>query len=373
MELRARSQSFRAFRALVRADARELRRDRFVGVSTLTMALVLLILHGCMWLAFSVAGATPRVDVSGLAGPHASAVATALDELRGDGAPAANGPNGPNGPNDPNAPAHTVRVQSAGERIVIAVDEPRVGWDPVWRAVRAAGVPAGQIDVLGRDGEPIPDFLRLNLGTILVAALASIALLGTAVPLIAARGRGTLRLLGTTPLPRSLMLLSRVPNRLALVLVSVSGVIGIAVLTRAMEPASLPRLLVSVCCALVLLFGFAALAASRASDPEASQGLLVGVCFALLASAGSVLPVTLLPEPLRIASGLLPGAWLVEPASADLAGTSPLLPVPAYWGLCLAAGLACFMLAARRFTWEPRPERARTHPIASDRPQEARP
>ena len=339
-----------AFRALVRADARELRRDRLVSLSMLTMALVLVILHSCMWLAFSVAGAAPRVDTTGLGGPTAARIDAALDaaELRVDQADA--------------APNTRVSGGAAGEHILVAVTEPRVGWDPVWRALRTAGVPAGEIDVVGRDDLPMPDFLRLNLGTILVAALASIALLGTTVPLVAARGRGTLQLLGTTPLPRGLFLLSRVPNRLGLVLVSVCGVIAIAFARQTIEAAALPRLLITVLCALVLLFGLAALFASRAAQPEASQALMTGVCFALVMSAGSVLPVALLPEPVRIASGILPGGWLVESLAADLAGMPPLLPVPVYWALMLLAGLGCGVAAARRFSWAA----SHTHPRAEE-------
>ncbi|WP_440311612.1 ABC transporter permease [Leucobacter chromiireducens] len=343
-----------AFRALVRADARELRRDRLVGASMLTMALVLLVIHTCMWLAFSVVGDAPRVDARGLTGAAAMPVAAQL-EARGvlassAGAanvlvrsePAAASDAGGNGNGNGNG---------NDDRIVIEVTEAHVGWDPVWRALRSAGVPAGQIDTLGRDGEAMPDFLRLNLGTILIAALAAISLLGTTVPLVAARGRGTLQLLGTTPLPRGLFLLSRVPNRLSLVAFSVAGVTAIALARQSMEPTGIPRFLGTVMCAIVLLFGLAALFAARASNAESSQSLMAGVCFALVSSAGAVLPVGLLPEPLRLVSGLLPGGWLVESASADLAGTTPFLPVPVSWGLMLLTGAVCFAFAARRFEW----------------------
>lgn len=339
-----------AFRALVRADARELRRDRLVGASMLTMALVLLVIHTCMWLAFSVVGDAPRVDTTGLTGAAARPVTEQL-ETRGVLAPSAGAAN------------VLVRSEPAaagdaggngggnGDRIVIEVTDAPVGWDPVWRALRSAGVPAGQIDTLGRDGESMPDFLRLNLGTILIAALAAISLLGTTVPLVAARGRGTLQLLGTTPLPRGLFLLSRVPNRLGLVAFSVAGVTAIALARQSMEPTAIPRFLGTVLCAIVLLFGLAALFAARASNAESSQALMAGVCFALVSSAGAVLPVGLLPEPLRVASGLLPGGWLVESASADLAGTTPFLPVPVAWGLMVLTGAICFAFAARRFEW----------------------
>lgn len=350
MQLRTR---IGAFRALVRADARELRRDRLVGASMLTMALVLLVIHTCMWLAFSVVGDAPRVDTTGLTGAAARPVTEQL-ETRGLKAPSAATANVlvSSEHTDAGGAGDAGRGSDGNDdRIVIEVTEARVGWDPVWRALRSAGVPAGQIDTLGRDGESMPDFLRLNLGTILIAALAAISLLGTTVPLVAARGRGTLQLLGTTPLPRGLFLLSRVPNRLGLVAFSVADVTAIALARQSLEPTAIPRFLGTVLCAIVLLFGLAALFAARASNAESSQSLMTGVCFALVFSAGAVLPVGLLPEPLRIASGLLPGGWLVESASADLAGTTPFLPVPVAWGLMVLTGAICFAFAARRFEW----------------------
>lgn len=336
----------RAFRELARSDARDLVRDPLTGASMLTFALILLVIHTLMWLAFSVAGESPRVAPRALTAAPTTEIAEAL-------APFTAGGEAPN-----------TRLDFAGDRVTLAMPDSRVGWDALWQALRAAGVPADAIEVLGRDGEPAPDFLRLNLATALLSATAAIALIGTTVPLVAARERGMLRLLGTTPLPRWLFLASRLPARLALLAVCAVGVTAIGLARRYTEVTALPRLAVTVLCAAVMLFGVAALCAARARNAEASQQLMSGITLALVFSAGAVLPAFMLPAPVRVATGLLPGGWVAEAASADLAAIPPLLPVPAYWALMLATGTICFVLAARCFLWDAAPTR-NTQPQAS--------
>ena len=350
----------RALRELARVDARDLWRDRPALASALTMAFVLLVLHTCMWAAFSVAGAAPLVEtgpLSGAAQAHAddpdggrAAEAQLADQL------AAFAPADGERPN--------VRVAEHDGRLTITLLEKGVGWDPVWQAARAGGVPAGSIDVIGTDGEPAPDFLRSNLGTAILAAIASIALLATVLPIVAARNRGMLRLLGTTPLPRWLFLAAKIPARLALTVAVTAGIVVIALARNYAEPAALPRFGVTVLCCVVMLFGIAALCASRAHDPESAQGLMVTLSLGLVFSGGGVLPAEVLGGPARVILGLLPGSWFTEPANADLAGLTPLLPVPAYWALMLVTGAVCFALASRRFSWDAAPTRADADPGA---------
>lgn len=348
----------RTFWILARTDAKDLVRDKLTAASMLTLALVLLVIHTTMWLAFSVAGDAPRIAASTAASSTAAsstAAAPPSPELAAALAPFAVTPGA-----QPNT-----RVDVADGRVAITKLEPGVGWDPLGQSLRAAGVPAGSIDTLEGDGEPMPDFLRLNLGTEFLAALAAIALIGTAVPLVAARERGMLRLLGTTPLPRWLFLASRVPARLLLVLVSAAGIAAIALGRRYMDAAALPRFAVTVACASVMLFGVGALFSARARNAEATQQVMAGLALALVFSAGAVLPPALLPAPAQVAIGVLPGGWVAQAAGADLAGLPPVLPVPAYWGLMLAVGASSAWIAARRFRWDGAPPTTAAPPAAA--------
>lgn len=336
----------RAFAQLARNDLKDAVRDPQIGVSMLTMMLVLLAIHSCMWLAFTVSGEAPRVHLGdGLRSETRAQLrgfeAAEAGEIAETAEPAKI------------AKAANVRVEPRGEGgAVISVLEPGVGWDPVWQAVRESGVPAREITVLGRDGEAMPDFLRMNLGTTLLAVLASVAFLGTTVPVVQARERGMLRLLGMTPLPRWLFLLSKVPARALLIVIATLGIATIAILRRYAEPAALPSLALTVCCGSIAVFGAAALFAARSSNAEATQQGMVFVSLLLVFSSGAVLPAAILPEPMRVTMGFLPGSWFAEAAASDLAGLDPLLPLPVSWALLLLFGAVCFAAAGRRFSWD---------------------
>lgn len=360
----------RAFRALVRTDASDLFREKLTVASMLTMVLVLLVIHTALWLAFAVTGSAPRIaqaDLAALtASPHTAKIAAQLAPL------AAGSQDDPNatlamstGASTGNSTGDNANTDAAA--VTVTLLDSRVGWDVLWQTLRAAGVPAGSITVIGVDGDPAPDFLRLNLGTEFLAVLASIALIGTTVPLVAARERGMLRLLGTTPLPRRLFLAARIPTRLALLLACTAGIIAIGIARRYTEVSALPRFAVTVSCAAIMLFGLGAVFSARARNAEASQNVMAGLSLALVFSGGAVIPTAVLPAPMRTVVGLLPGSWVTEPASADLAGTTPLLPVPVYWAFMLLTGVACFVLAARRFSWDaaPTPARRRKDPEAT--------
>lgn len=345
----------RAFWVLARTDASDLLREKLTWASMLTLALILLVVHTSMWLAFAMTGAAPRIAQQDLAAisasfqqasPQSVAITAELEPFVVSG--------------QADAVNATVRLSadSSPERFTVAILESGTAWDPLWQALRAAGLSAGSITVIGADGDPAPDFLRLNLGTEFLAVLASIALIGTAVPLVAARERGMLRLLGTTPLSRRLFLASRIPTRLAMLLACTVGIVAIGIARRYTEVSALPRFAVTVGCAAIMMFGIGAVFSARARNAEASQNLMAGLSLALVFSAGAVLPTALLPAPARVVVGLLPGSWVTEPASADLAGTTPLLPVPVYWTLMLVTGVVCFALAARRFSWDAAPTSA---------------
>lgn len=353
----------RAFWALARTDASDLLREKLTWASMLTLMLVLLAIHTSMWLAFAVTGSAPRIAQHDLAAisatpqlvlPHAAAISERLAPFVASGT----GEVANTTLRVDAAAAESTAAENGTGRVTVTLRESGIGWDPLWQALRVAGMPAGSIDVVAAEGEPMPDFLRLNLGTEFLAVLASVALIGTTVPLVAARERGMLRLLGTTPLSRRLFLASRIPARLALLLACTAGVAAIGLARRYTEVSALPRFAVTVACAAVMLFGVGAVFSARARNAEASQSLMAGISLALVFSAGAVLPAVILPTPARFAVGLLPGSWITEPASADLAGTTPLVPVPVYWALMLATGVACFILAARRFRWDAAPTAA---------------
>lgn len=338
-----RASRYRAFGALARVDAKDVVRDPQIGVSALVMAAVILVLHTCMWLAFTVAGDEPQVRLDGISAAVAGDAFGRSAEA-GDGSRA-------NVSIEADSANTAADGAVADEAFTIRLLEPGIAWEGVWQSLREAGAPARNISVVAQSGDAVPHFLRMNLGTALLAAVASVALLGTTVPLVAARGRGMLRLLGTTPLPPWIFLGSKIPARLVLTVLFAAGIFWIARALNYADPSALPRFVVTLFCGTVFLFGIATLCAARARNAAAVQQAMVMVTLGLLYTSGAIIPTAMMTEPYRTLMGLLPGSWLTEPANADLAGIDPALPVAVYWVLMLTAGVVCFIIAARRFSW----------------------
>ncbi len=328
----------RSFSQLMALDAREMVRFPLVGVSMLTMMLILLIIHTSLWYAFTMMGAAPRVLVTGSEAPMISAELSGHDAITivtESGTPAAN-----------------AQIALESSRATVTLRESGVAWDPIWQALRAADVRADHIRVIDAAGDDVPDFLQLNLGTSLLAGIASIALLGTAVPIVGMRERGTLRLIATTPTPRWLYLVSLLPLRLALVAVTSTAIALIAIARRYADPGSMGVLTITIVCGSVMLFGVAALVAARAPNTDATQQTLVTVILALVFSAGGAAPLTLLPQPAQVVLGLLPGSWFVGAVNQTIAGVPTTIPVSVACALMLLVGGACALTATRRFRWD---------------------
>ena len=228
------------------------------------------------WLAFAVTGSAPRIaqaDLAALtASPHTAKIAAQL-------APLAAGPQ-----DDPNATLAMNTGASTGNSTgdnantdAAAVTVTLLNW-------RLAGMYSGRrsaprayrpesITVIGVDGDPAPDFLRLNLGTEFLAVLASIALIGTTVLLVPRHASaGMLRLLGTTPSRAACFLRRASPCAWKqLLLACTAGFIAIGIARRYTEVSALPRFAVTVSCAAIMLFGLGAVFSARARNAEASQ------------------------------------------------------------------------------------------------------
>ncbi|MFK4791119.1 ABC transporter permease [Microbacterium sp. ZW T5_56] len=328
----------RSFSQLMVMDTREMVRFPLIGVSMVTMMLILLVIHVSLWYAFTMMGAQPRVVVTGANAPTIAA------ELATEGiitTPAESGTHAVNS-----------RVEVDADGATVTLLESGVAWDPIWQALRTAGLAAEHIRVIDSVGDEVPDFLRVNLGTTLLAGIASIALIGTAVPIIAMRERGALRLIATTPTPRWLYLVSLLPLRLALVTVTSVGIAIIAIARQYADPGAMGVLTVTIACGAVMLFGVAALVASRGANTDAAQQALVTVILALVFSSGGAVPLTLLPEPVRVGLGLLPGSWFVGTVNEAIAGMPAALPFAVAWALMLLLGGTCAVAASRRFRWD---------------------
>ncbi|WP_158253238.1 ABC transporter permease [Cryobacterium sp. N19] len=302
----------------------------------LFMFATIMVIYVSMWLAFTVLGPTPSAVVTS-AGAH---VTNALDR----------------------AGVALVDAGTEGQNAEISVHDSRVyvlldasnqpAWNPIWIGLRDAGFAADAITVVDSDGDVKLDPLRANLGVAAMLGIASIAFIGTTVPLVAMRERGLLRLFGTTPLRRSTFLLAQLPARVLVAAVPITLTVAIAVWQRYLDGLDVLGLGVTFLLGTAMLLSFGLLFAARSRNAEATQQSMVMLTIMLTFASGGLLPASIVPPVIQIAMNCLPTTWLATAASVTLTGSEPFFPLTALWALmAVAAGCAAGM-AARLFEWD---------------------
>lgn len=195
---------------------------------------------------------------------------------------------------------------------------------------------------------------RFFLATGLFVALASVAFYGVAVPLVALRERGTLRLLSTTPASRLTVMTAQAPARLALVLGHTTLITALSAALGYLPAERLGSLLITCLAGLTLLLPLGFLLGSILPSAEAAANALTFATLALLGLAGLFLPFDAMPEAVRTPLGLLPPGLLGSAIRHDLTGVPATHPAWAAWLTCLACGTLLTLAATRTFRWDSR-------------------
>ncbi|MDJ1132789.1 ABC transporter permease [Streptomyces iconiensis] len=335
-----------AFRQMVRTNSRELFRDG----KTAFFALVFPLLFLAMFLALGTlaAGGTYHVAVTGSAGSPA-----VLENLKKpDGFQTEAWPEStPPKPGD--LAGYDAIVSPAGDKATVVVDPGKFGaLKDIRSALSSSGIDEDHVRFLTPDGGAPFDPLKAALPTGLLMALMSVAFFGTATPLIALRTRGTLRLLGTTPLNRMTFVLAQAPVRLALVAVQLLVLGTVAVAMGFLPLAGTLRLLVSGFLGAVMLFAFGYLIAARMRNAEVVNGLLGLLMPVVLFTSGLFLPLDLLPSVVGDISAVLPTTYLVDALNHDLNEAASTHTLLTDWSIVLAGAVVFGGLAARLFRWD---------------------
>ncbi|MEX2982484.1 ABC transporter permease [Streptomyces sp. C36] len=246
----------------------------------------------------------------------------------------------------------------SGDHVLVVIDSAKFG---ALKGIRSAlgdsGIPASDVDFRTPDGGKPFDPIKISLPTALLMALMSMAFFGTATPLIALRARGTLRLLGTTPLRRRTFVLAQAPVRLALVAVQLVILGAIAVGLGFLSAANAVRVLGTGFLGAVMLFAFGYLVAARMRNAEVANGLLAVLMPLVLFASGLFLPLDLLPSAVQDISKALPTTYLVDALSHDLTGATSAHGLALDWLVLLAGTVIFGGLAARLFSWDQGEER----------------
>ncbi|MEZ5094788.1 MAG: ABC transporter permease [Nocardioides sp.] len=197
-----------------------------------------------------------------------------------------------------------------------------------------------------------PDFSTTVIPMAVFLAVTGAALTVTAGPVAAMRARGTLRLLGTTPIGRSRVVLTHLATRVAMVVVQLVVLLAIGTLLHTITPGDLPRVLAVSMLGLTMFLGFGYLIGGRLSSPDAATNVGTLVQLSTLFLSGLAVPLWLLPDGVARVLGWLPTTFFADLLLSSMRGQSPAHPTLVSVAVVAAtAGLALF-LAVRTFRWD---------------------
>ncbi|MEA9984597.1 ABC transporter permease [Subtercola sp. RTI3] len=326
---------------LILTSSRELFRNVKTIIAMLFMFFFFLLIIGGINIAINESRVSPIVSVTG-SSQLSEELVSALDEqgiVAASGAP------------DSSTTAQ-ITLSNDSSTVVLSTPHPPA-WMPLVKAVHSVtGIQTSNITVIDADGSPEVDLLRANLSTVFIAGLMAIAFMGTSVPLVALRQRGTLRLLGTTPVSRLAFIVSQTPVRFALGVAEGVIILGIAVSQGYTESVNSLQLGVTFVLGLAMLFAFGYLLGSRAKNTDLITQITGFLPVIVLFTSGTVLPPGIYPPFISTAIDFIPSTWFMQAMSSDLAGTTPFTSIYLLWALMAGVGVAVALLAARLFKWD---------------------
>src|SRR2546427_9412502 len=161
---------------------------------------------------------------------------------------------------------------------------------------------------------------------------------------------GVLKRLGSSPLPRSGLIIAKVISVLALELIQVFVLISVAVILYSWRPAGSPPLTLLVLAIGMVTFASLGLAMAGALRAEVTLAGANGLYLLFLLLGGGILPLSHLPATLAAIAQILPAAALTQALQASMSNNMA-FPGFALLTLVIWAGLI-LLVAIRIFRWE---------------------
>jgi ABC-2 type transport system permease protein len=191
------------------------------------------------------------------------------------------------------------------------------------------------------------DFL---LPGILALAVMAAGMVSLGIATAYERYYGVLKRLGSSPLPRSGLIIAKMISVLVLELIQIVVLIGVAAVFYDWRPAGSPLLTLLVMAIGTVTFSALGLAMAGALRAEVTLAAANGLYLLFLLLGGGILPLSHLPSTLAAIAQILPAAALTQALQATMANNAP-FPWFALLTLVIWA-VAILMVAIRTFQWE---------------------
>ncbi|HEX6484111.1 MAG TPA: ABC transporter permease [Ktedonobacteraceae bacterium] len=161
---------------------------------------------------------------------------------------------------------------------------------------------------------------------------------------------GVLKRLGSSPLPRSGLIIAKVISVLALEVIQIIVLVGVAILFYGWRPAGSPLLALLVMAVGTITFSALGLAMAGALRAEVTLAGANALYLLFLLLGGGILPLSHLPPPLAAFAQILPAAALTQALQASL---SDGVAFPASALIILVAwAIVILLVAIKTFRWE---------------------
>src|SRR6266853_4168961 len=161
---------------------------------------------------------------------------------------------------------------------------------------------------------------------------------------------GVLKRLGSSPLPRSGLIIAKVISVLVLELIQIIVLIGVAAILYGWRPAGSPPLTLLIMAIGTVTFSALGLAMAGALRAEVTLAGANGLYLLFLLLGGGILPLSHLPAPLAAFAQILPAAALTQALQASLSSGAAF---PSFALTILVAwAIIILLISVRTFQWE---------------------
>src|SRR5579883_1737473 len=191
------------------------------------------------------------------------------------------------------------------------------------------------------------DFLLPGMLALAVMATGMVSLgIATAYE----RYYGVLKRLGSSPLPRSGLIIAKVISVLALEVIQIIVLVGVAILFYGWRPIGSPLLALLVMAIGTITFSALGLAMAGGLRAEATLAGANALYLLFLLLGGGILPLNHLPAPLAAFAQILPAAALTQALQASLTNGAAF---PSFALTILVAwAIVILLVAIKTFRWE---------------------
>ncbi len=192
--------------------------------------------------------------------------------------------------------------------------------------------------------------INFLLPGILAIAIMAAGMVNLGIATAYERYYGVLKRLGSSPLPRSGLIIAKVLSILVLEVIQVLLLVGVAVLLYRWQPAGSPLLTLLAIALGTITFAAFGLAMAGALRVELTLAGANALFLVFVFLGGGVLPLNRLPGPLAALAELLPATALTQALQATMTNGGSL---PGYPLLVLTIwAVVVLVIAIRTFKWE---------------------